>query len=95
VLAAYHDADNALAAYADEQRHAGALARALADARRSDALMRSRYRGGFVSLTEVLQAQRSVHQAEQQSLQSNVAASTDLVALYKALGGEWATDSAR
>jgi outer membrane protein, multidrug efflux system len=93
VLAAYHDADNALVAYADEQRHAGALARALADARRSDALTRSRYRGGFASMIEVLQAQRSVHQAEQQSLQSNVAASTDLVALYKALGGDWAQDA--
>jgi NodT family efflux transporter outer membrane factor (OMF) lipoprotein len=95
VLSAYHDADNALVAYADEQRHASALARALADARRSDALMRSRYRNGFVSMIEVLDAQRTVHQAEQQSLQSNVTASTDLVALYKALGGDWTQDAAR
>jgi NodT family efflux transporter outer membrane factor (OMF) lipoprotein len=94
VLSAYHDADNALVAYADEQRHASALARALADARRSDALMRSRYRNGFVSMIEVLDAQRTVHQAEQQSLQSNVTASTDLVALYKALGGDWTDDAA-
>jgi len=94
VLSAYHDADNALVAYADEQRHASALARALADARRSDALMRSRYRNGFVSMIEVLDAQRTVHQAEQQSLQSNVTASTDLVALYKALGGDWTGDPA-
>jgi outer membrane protein, multidrug efflux system len=95
VLSAYHDADNALEAYADEQRHATALARALADARRSDALMRSRYDNGFVSMIDVLQAQRTVHQAEQQSLQSNVTASTDLVALYKALGGDWTEDAAR
>ena len=94
VLSAYHDADNALVAYADEQRHATALARALADARRSDTLMRSRYQSGFVSMIEVLQAQRTVHQAEQQSLQSNVTASTDLVALYKALGGDWTEDAA-
>ena len=95
VLSAYHDADDALVAYADEQRHAGALARALADARRSDMLMRSRYRSGFVSMIEVLDAQRTVHQAEQQALQSNVTASTDLVALYKALGGDWTEDAAR
>ena len=94
VLSAYHDADNALVAYADEQRHASALARALADARRSDLLMRSRYRSGFVSMIEVLDTQRSVHQAEQQSLQSNVTASTDLVALYKALGGDWTEGAA-
>ncbi len=89
VLSAYHDADNALVAYADEQRHAAALSRALADARRSDLLMRSRYKNGFVSMIEVLDTQRTLHQAEQQALQSNVAASTDLVALYKALDGNW------
>ena len=94
VLSAYHDADNALQAYADEQRHAAALARALADARRSDQLMRSRYQNGFVSMIEVLDAQRSVHQAEQQALQSDVTAATDLVALYKALGGDWSEDAA-
>ena len=55
--------------------------------------MRSRHRSGFVSMIEVLDAQRSVHQAEQQALQSNVAASTDLVALYKALGGDWSEDA--
>ena len=94
VLSAYHEADNALEAYADEQRHAAALARALADARRSDDLMRSRWKSGFVSMIEVLDAQRQVHEAEQQALQSNVAASTDLVALYKALGGDWTEDAA-
>ena len=94
VLAAYHDANNALVAYADEQRHAAALARQLADARRADALMRSRHQSGFVSMIEVLDAQRNVHQAEQLALQSNVAASTNLVALYKALGGDWSEDAA-
>ncbi len=94
VLSAYHDADNALVAYADEQRHASALVRQLNDARRSDALMRSRFKNGFVSMIEVLDAQRSVHQAEEQALQSNVTASTDLVALYKALGGDWNGDAA-
>jgi len=94
VLAAYHDADNALEAYADEQRHAAALDKALADARRSDDLMRSRQRSGFVSMIEVLDAQRRVHQAEQQALQSRIAAATDLVALYKALGGDWSEDAA-
>jgi outer membrane protein, multidrug efflux system len=94
VLGAYHEADDALEAYADEQRHAAALARALSDARRSDALTRSRYRSGLVSMIEVLDVQRQVHQAQQQALQSNVAASTDLVALYKALGGDWTQDGA-
>lgn len=94
VLSAYHDADNTLEAYADEQRHAAALAKALADARRGEQLMRSRQRSGFVSMIEVLDTQRRVHQAEQQTLQSTVAAATDLVALYKALGGDWSEGAA-
>lgn len=97
VLSAYHDADDAITAYAHEQRHAAALARQLADARRSRDLMQDRWRNGFVSLIEVLDAQRQLHQSELQALQSRVAASTDLVALYKALGGDWdpATRSAQ
>lgn len=95
VLSAYHDANNALVAYAEEQRHASALARQLADARRSSDLMQARWRGGFVSMIEVIDAQRSVHQAEQQALQSTVSASTDLVALYKALGGDWNAGAAQ
>ena len=94
VLSAYHDADNALEAYADEQRHAAALDKALADARRGDELMRSRQRSGFVSMIEVLDTQRRVHQAQEQTLQSTVAAATDLVALYKALGGDWSEGAA-
>jgi NodT family efflux transporter outer membrane factor (OMF) lipoprotein len=89
VLSAYHDANDAISAYAQEQRHAEALDRQLRDARRSRDLTRERWRSGFVSLIEVLDIQRQLHQSEQQALQSRVAASTDLVALYKALGGDW------
>ena len=45
-------------------------------------------------MIEVLDAQRRVHQVEQEALQSRVAAATDLVALYKALGGDWHEDAA-
>ncbi len=89
VLQAYHDANNALVAYADEQRHASALTRQVNDARRSRDLMDNRYRNGFVSLIDVLTVDRQLHQSEQQALQSDVAAQTNLVALYKALGGDW------
>ena len=99
VLAAYHDANNALVATPTNSGtpapwSASSPMRAAPTRRRADALMRSRHRNGFVSMIEVLDAQRSVHQAEQQALQSKVAASTDLVALYKALGGDWSEDAA-
>jgi multidrug efflux system outer membrane protein len=89
VLSAYHDADNALIAYSGEQQHAAALSRQVASARRSRDLAQARYRSGLAPLTEVLEGERSTHQAELAALQSNVTASTNLVALYKALGGDW------
>ena len=89
VLSAFHDANHALVAYAEEQRHASAIDRQLADARRSRDLMRSRWHAGFVSQIEAIDSERRLHQAELQALQGEVAASTDLVALYKALGGDW------
>jgi multidrug efflux system outer membrane protein len=89
VLAAYHEANDALVAYAEEQRHAAALEVQLADARRSRALMAARRQAGFVSQLELIDADRRLHQSELQALQSRVAAGTDLAALYKALGGDW------
>ena len=46
----------------------------------------------LVSLIE--QAQVQLPSAEQQALQSNVTAATDLVALYKSLGGDWNENAA-
>ncbi|MET0382570.1 MAG: efflux transporter outer membrane subunit [Burkholderiaceae bacterium] len=89
VLQAVHDANGAIDAYAQEQRHASALARQADDARRSRDLMRERWRSGFASLVDVLGVERQLRQTDRQALQSAVAAQTDLVALYKALGGDW------
>jgi NodT family efflux transporter outer membrane factor (OMF) lipoprotein len=89
VLTAVHDADTALVAYADEQRRAGALGEQLAQARKRRALVEDQWHQGLVAHLEVLDAERSAHQSELQLAQSATAVSTDLVALYKALGGGW------
>ena len=94
VLSAYREADDALIGYAQEQRHASALAEQLNQARRSRDLAQARYRNGLAPLIDVLQSQHAAHQAELSSLQSTVTASTDLVALFKALGGDWAETAA-
>jgi multidrug efflux system outer membrane protein len=94
VLGAYHDANNALVAYAQEQRHASALAAQVTEARRSRDLAQARYRSGLSPLIEALEANRSARQAELAALQSNTTAQTNLVALYKALGGDWAAPAA-
>ena len=52
-------------------------------------LSRSRYNDGVEAFINVLDAERTLLQAEQQAATSATNAAVDLVALYKALGGGW------
>ncbi|HEX4079530.1 MAG TPA: efflux transporter outer membrane subunit [Rhizomicrobium sp.] len=89
VLNAVHEVENALVAYGSEQRRRDALAATLVQNRDSFALAGQRYRSGLTSFLDVLDAERSEEQTELALAVSNAAVSTDLVALYKALGGGW------
>ena len=89
VLSAFHDVDNALVAYAAAQRKSRANKQQLAEATRSRVLARSRYESGLAAFIGVLDADRQSHQAELSLAESEIEASTDLVALFKALGGGW------
>ena len=64
VLQAFTDVDNALIAYAAEQRRRARLAEQVAQSRRALCLAQSRYRQGVSDFLEVLTAQRTVLQAE-------------------------------
>ncbi len=89
VLGALHEVDNALSAYGAEQRRRDELARAVAEDRRAVALARDRYEQGVADFLQVLTAQRALLAAEQDLADSTTTVSTNLVALYKALGGGW------
>ena len=56
---------------------------------RAYALARNRYESGVASYAVVLDTERQLDQARQQYVQATTQVSTDLVALYKALGGGW------
>ena len=92
VLQAWHDVDNALTAYKAEQTRRDELIQAVADNRRALSLAQSRYQQGVADFLTVLVAQSSLLGAQQQLASSTTAVSSDLVALYKALGGGWETD---
>jgi NodT family efflux transporter outer membrane factor (OMF) lipoprotein len=89
VLQAWHEVDNALTAYADEQRRNDALAKAVQSSREALSLARRRYRVGVSDFLPVLDAQRTLLQTEQDYTNSTSTLATNLVALYKALGGGW------
>ena len=92
VLNAFHEVDNAMATYAQDQRRTTALDRQVADSRRGRDLAHDRYTSGLGAFIDVLAAEHQANQAELDLAQSTVTASTDLVALFKALGGGWDDD---
>ena len=89
VLNAFQEVDNALIAYHSEQLRRDALRAAVDANRRALGLATQRYRQGISDYLDVLTAQRSLLAAEQQLASSTTQASTNLVQLYKALGGGW------
>jgi NodT family efflux transporter outer membrane factor (OMF) lipoprotein len=89
VKTALTDAELALTRYRsglDALERQGAVVDA---ARRSLGFSDDRYRAGDISLLELLDAERALREAESTFARMHTAAATDLVALYKALGGGW------
>jgi outer membrane protein TolC len=89
VLTALLEAERALSRY-----HYGLMAvkrqRVAVDAaRRNHELAEIRYRAGDVSLLELLDAERGLRNAETTYARTHLGAETELVALFKALGGGW------
>lgn len=93
VLSALHEVENALTVYGTEQSRHASLAATLAQNRIALDLSRQRYQSGIASFLDVLDAERTLQQTELSLTDSTAAVSTDLVALYKTLGGGWQTQA--
>ncbi len=89
ILVALQDVENALIAYAKEQQHQTSLAAAVAANRRALDLATQLYTQGQTDFTDVLLAQRSLLGSEDALVQSERTMATNLIAVYKALGGGW------
>jgi len=63
--------------------------KSVAAARRNYGFATARYEAGETSLLELLDAERSLNAAENAYARTHTLAATDLVALFKALGGGW------
>ena len=89
VLTAIQDVENALIAYTNEQEHHKSLIDAVAANRKAVDLSTQLYVEGQTDFLSVLVAQGSLYSSEDALVQSTRNLSTDLIALYKALGGGW------
>jgi multidrug efflux system outer membrane protein len=89
VLVAFKDVEDQLAALRLLTQQAEAQARAVSSARRATSLSGARYRAGYVSQLELLDAQRSELRNRREALQVRSARYQSTVALVRALGGGW------
>ena len=91
VAMALEEVENALVAYAKEQNRLIALKEAVEANRSACEIAKSLYKNGLVTYINVLDSERSLFANEDQQIQSETVVLTNLVALYKALGGGWET----
>ena len=89
VLSALEEVENALVAYAKEQQRRQSLSEATQAAQKAVELAQHKYQAGLTDFSNVLDAQRSLLSFQDQLAQSDGTVTSNLVSLYKVLGGGW------
>ena len=94
VLNALKEVESALVAYTNEQMRRDSLAAAVEAGRSAFELARFQYNSGLVSFQTVLDTQQSLLSAQDQLAVSQAKVTSNLIRLYKALGGGWTPSNA-
>ena len=89
VLTSLEETENALVNYSEEQERRDRLQAAVSQSQTALELSRELYRSGLGDFLAVLDAQRQLYGNEDLLAESQTAVTTNLIALYKALGGGW------
>jgi NodT family efflux transporter outer membrane factor (OMF) lipoprotein len=89
VLTALQDVENALVAYSNEQDRRDSLALAVKSGQSAFELARQQYSSGLVGFQTVLDTQQTLLSAQDQLAISEAKVTSNLISLYKALGGGW------
>ncbi|MEM7175207.1 MAG: efflux transporter outer membrane subunit [Chlamydiota bacterium] len=89
ILEALEDVESSLVAYRQEENRLRAIEQELLAVERRYTLERDRYLSGLIDFSTLLAADQERLQVEIQRAVSTQTLSTNLVALYKSLGGDW------
>ena len=89
VLRAVEETETALVTYDRAHARLALLGEAVRASTRASELAQQRFDAGLTDFLQVLDAQRTLLDAENQLAQAHTAAATALVAVYKAIGGSW------
>jgi multidrug efflux system outer membrane protein len=95
VLRSFEETENALTAWGREQERRERLQSAARASREATGMATELYTRGLADFLSVLDAQREQLRIEDDLAVSDTAVVTDLVALYKALGGGWEDNAGR
>jgi multidrug efflux system outer membrane protein len=95
VLGALQDVEDALARYDADQRRIVADQATVDAANNSLVIARQQYEVGLVTYINILQAQQTLLNGRNSLTQDQGQLATDLVSLYKALGGGWTADEGK
>jgi NodT family efflux transporter outer membrane factor (OMF) lipoprotein len=89
VLTSLQEVESSLVAYDQERRRLETLIAAVRSGQRATQLSNDLYTRGLGPFLNVLDAQRALYVTQDAMVLSETAVLTDLIALYKALGGGW------
>jgi outer membrane protein, multidrug efflux system len=89
LLTSFEDVENALSSYTREQARRARLQEAVDANRRAFELANQLYTTGLTDFLRVLDSQRALFLSEDQLSDSDRTVTTNLIAVYKALGGGW------
>jgi len=89
LLGAVSDVENSLQAFGQEQVRQKSLAEAAVSSEKAAEISRELYASGLKDFLTVLDSERTVLIAQNSLVQSNAAVDSDLIQLYKAMGGGW------
>ncbi len=89
-LSALEEVENALTAYHAEQKKRQILVDSVCADAEAVALANERYRKGLTNFLDVLTSEQNFYSAQSNLSTSEANLLTDLISLYKALGGGWA-----
>jgi NodT family efflux transporter outer membrane factor (OMF) lipoprotein len=93
VLNALEEVENALVSYSQEQERRDRLNEAVSHNQLAVDLATEQYKAGLVDFLSVLDAQRDLYANEDQLVQSQTTVTTNLVGLYRSLGGGWSASA--
>ncbi len=89
VLTAFQDVESALVSYTNEKVRHQSLADAVKWNQQANDLSNELYSRGLAAFLNVLVSQQALYASQDQLVQSETTAITNLISLYKALGGGW------